>query len=151
MTTEGNSPRPGALPVALREIKPLVQGRTDAVLHEGLATFSFDPVLEHLFQRVLPANFDASTTDASRGTVRFLLGTPAGERSWSVTRNEGGLEARHDATDAPGATITLTLANFLRLITGEKSVAAMLDGRDLHVTGDANLARAFGAWLKLPA
>ncbi len=151
MTTEGNSPRPGALPVALREIQDRVRGRSDAVLHEGLADIGVDFMLEHVFQKVVPAAFDPSSPAEPKGTLQFVLGSPAGERAWALTRDEQGLHSRAGSVDAPDATVQTTMVNLLRLLASEKTVAAMLESRDLHVTGREDLVRALPAWIRLPA
>jgi alkyl sulfatase BDS1-like metallo-beta-lactamase superfamily hydrolase len=151
MTTEGNSPRPGALPVALREIQDRVRGRSDAVLHEGLADIGVDSMLEHVFQKVVPAAFDRASPAEPKGTIQFVLGSPAGERAWTLTRDAQGLSARAGNVDAPDATVQTSMVNLLRLLASEKTVAAMLESHDLHATGDEALVRALAAWLTLPA
>lgn len=153
MTTEGNVPYSRVLPIELREIQERVRDRTDAVLHEGLAELGVDTVLEHVFTRVIPAAFDPASPATPRASVRFVLGSPAGERAWVIERAESGLTTRPstpDATDPVGATASMTLANFLRVLASEKTIAEMLGSHGIHATGDEALVRAVSAWLKLP-
>lgn len=142
---------PNAFPDSLQELRERAIQRDDATIHEGLAMMGIDPLLAHVAQ-LLPAAFRAESPAEPRGVVQFVLVTPQGDRHLSVARTESGLTASAAPAPRADATVTVGIANLLRMLANEpgRDLASLVAARDAQVTGDEPLVRALPSWLALP-
>lgn len=139
------------MPSTLADLRGKVAGRNDGTLYEGVERLGVDTVIGHVAVSILPGVVDPAAPAEPRGVVQFELSTPEGERHLSVARTESGVEVRTGHAPSPQATVSMTLANLLRMLVGEagKDAASQIATKAMHVTGDEALVRALPGWFRL--
>lgn len=85
------------------------------------------------------------------GTIEFALRTRKRLEVWSIDCSPAGAKVRRGATSQADLHLESTLADFLRIGTGEIAAPAALLSGELHVRGDFVLALRMGEMFDGPA
>lgn len=135
---EGHAP-------TLDHLRTRIDGKTDGQIEQALQQLGPDRVLEYILSTLLAQAFVPAEVSAP-AVVQFDLETSAGARSCHVRVADGGYSGHRGAAEAPAATLSLRMPDFLRCITGLGDLAAMEAAGAVRVSGDAAMVASLPRW-----
>lgn len=95
-------------------------------------------------------NFDAEAAKGVSGTVVYEL-TGEGGGTWTVRVEQGTLEVDETMpSSAPGATVSLSADDFVRVATGELNAMQGFMSGKIKITGDPFLAQKIQGLFRKP-
>lgn len=133
--------------IDVRDLPGTVAGKTDEELLAAIHATQggVDGVLEGMFQ-LMVERFDAEAAKGQSAVVAYKIGTPEGEREYTLTISEGACTYAQAPAENPKLGTALELYDFLRI--GAKEIEppeAFFAGR-LQMSGDLMFARKMTMW-----
>jgi putative sterol carrier protein len=123
----------------------LVDGRSDDEINEAAQALGIDTLLDQVFDGMQQA-FQPDKAAGQTAVVQWNVDAPDGTRSRTVHIADGTCSVVQGAADRPRLTLTLTLADFLRFVSGQlDGMQAFMSGK-LKLGGDIMLAQTMQAW-----
>jgi putative sterol carrier protein len=129
-------------------LRAFVRGSGDARIERTLGT----RLALRIVFGAMAARFVASAAKGFAGEIQYELRTSRGKvRRWVVAIEGERARARPGRASAPRITLGLSVADFVRLVTGELHPARALIESRLTVAGDLHAAVRLGAMFGQPA
>ena len=123
----------------------LVEGHSDDEIVEAAEQLGVDTLLDQVFEGMQQA-FQPDKAAGQSAVVQWTVDAPDGTRSRTVHIVDGTCKIEPGAADNPRLTLTLTLADFLRFVSGQlDGMQAFMSGK-LKLGGDIMLAQTMQAW-----
>lgn len=123
----------------------LVEGHTDDEINQAAEELGVDTLLDQVFDGMQQA-FQPEKAAGQSAVVQWDVDAPDGTRSRTVHIADGTCKVEPGAADSPRLTLTLTLADFLRFVSGQlDGMQAFMSGK-LKLGGDIMLAQTMQSW-----
>jgi len=123
----------------------LVGTRSDDELNQEVAGMGTDTVLERVFQGMQQA-FNPDKASGQSAVIQYVVNAADGPRTWIVNVAAGRCDVSQGQAPSPRVTLTIGLADFLRLLAGKlDAMNAFISGK-LKVTGDIMFANTMQSW-----
>lgn len=122
------------------------QGLLDfAAEQEGGASGLLDKVFA-----AIPATFNTARSRSATASMQYEIRTPEGVQHFYIDIKEGICTTGRGIADSPRATISVGLAEFLRIVTGKlNGMQAYLTGK-IKIKGDMFFVTKFEHWIDRP-
>lgn len=128
------------------QLAELIEGRSDKEIEETIVSLGVDNALDKVFEG-FTREFQADKAKEN-AIVQWNIATPQGVRSYHLTIRDGKCDTARGAADAR-TTLTIGVADFLRMITGRlNTMQAFFQGK-LKVTGDVLFAQNMQTYFRL--
>jgi putative sterol carrier protein len=109
-----------------------------------------DGFLDQVFNG-MKTSFNPQKAGGQQATVQYELTHPGGTSQYTMRIAEGRCEVERGSAESPRVTIKMSVADFVRLITGRlNGMQAFMTGK-LKVGGDLFFAQTFQSWFDRPA
>jgi alkanesulfonate monooxygenase SsuD/methylene tetrahydromethanopterin reductase-like flavin-dependent oxidoreductase (luciferase family) len=96
---------------------------------------------------LMTSRFSADLADGFSGAIGYSLGVADGSRrDWTIDIAAGQAKARQAKTADPAVTISLSLPDFIRLMTGVRTAFELIGDGKLTIEGDLGVASRLGEW-----
>jgi hypothetical protein len=125
----------------------LVHGKDDGEIYDELAAFGLQRALDQIFDGMARA-FVPERAGAARGIVQWDIGTPRGTVSYQLVIADGRCEAVAGGPDAPRVRFFALLADFVRIVAGERDPMQAYFQRTLAASGDLWFGQQQRAWFE---
>ncbi|WP_433323805.1 SCP2 sterol-binding domain-containing protein [Spirillospora sp. CA-294931] len=120
-------------------------GVDDALITEFATEFGVDRVLDRVFA-LMGTRFLPEKARDARGTVRWDVQTPEGERTYQLAIDGTRATGSRGAPAAPTVTLRIALPNLLRLCSDDlNGVTAVMTGK-MKITGDLMFGAKMAGW-----
>jgi putative sterol carrier protein len=130
---------------ARNALAELVEGHTDEEIDQAAEALGIDGLLDQVFGGMQQA-FQPDKAAGQSAVVQWNVDAPDGTRSRTVHIADGTCRVEPGEADNPRLTLTLTLADFLRFVSGQlDGMQAFMSGK-LKLGGDIMLAQTMQAW-----
>jgi putative sterol carrier protein len=130
------------------QLAQIIDGRSDEEINEGLEALGIDTALDKVFEGMVDA-FDADKAEGQTATVQWDISTPDGTKSYHVIVKDGKCETGRGTAESPRVTLSCTVPDFLRVVTGKvNGTQAFFTGK-LKLTGDMMFAQVQQNWFKI--
>jgi len=127
------------------ELNALLGTRSDDELNQEVATLGTDTVLARAFQGMQQA-FNPDKASGQSAVIQYVVNAADGPRNWIVSVANGTCDVSQGQAPSPRVTLTIGLADFLRLLAGKLDAMAAFMGGKLKVTGDIMFANTMQSW-----
>lgn len=127
------------------QLKAELDGKNTDAIMEMVNELGIDAVLARVFA-TMASRFDAAKAAGQNCTVGWNV--TAGDQTYSyvVRVADGSCSADEGPTTSTDITLTLTIADFLRLVSGMVNGTAAFMGGQLKLTGNPMTALAMQTW-----
>jgi len=123
----------------------LVDGHSDEEVTKAAEDLGVDTLLDQVFDGMQQA-FQPEKAAGQSAVVQWDVNAPDGTHSHTVRIADGTCTVESGATDSPRLTLTLSLPDFLRFVTGQlDGMQAFMSGK-LKLAGDIMLAQTMQSW-----
>jgi putative sterol carrier protein len=123
----------------------LVEGHSDDEINQAAEQLGIDTLLDQVFDGMQQA-FQPEKAAGQRAVVQWNVDAPDGTRSRTVHIADGTCTVEPGPADSPRLTLTFSLADFLRFISGQlDGMQAFMSGK-LKLSGDIMLAQTMQSW-----
>ena len=130
------------------EFRQLFSAKSDEEIL-ALAKGNEEVLLDGVFEG-MKAAFDPSAAAGRSAVIQYAIDSPAGEMNYQLNVEDGACEVAKGAAESARVTLSLSLPDFLRMMTGElKGMQAFTTGK-LKITGDLMFSRVLSSWFKNP-
>lgn len=127
------------------QLAELVEGRTDEEINGYVASTGVDTVLDEIFEGMKQAFLPEKAAGQS-ALVQWDIAAADGTRTYQVNIENGQCSVAKGADGSPRVTLGLTLADFIRFVSGKlDGMQAFMSGK-LKLTGDMFFAQTMQAW-----
>lgn len=127
------------------ELTAFVDAKSDAALDAAALDLGVDTLLDGVLSG-LCQRYRPERARAERALIEWNLVTPDGPRLRQVQVTPGGCTSGARAAPAPSASLSSTLATFLRIASGGLNALSALATGQLRVSGDSALAVRHQLW-----
>jgi putative sterol carrier protein len=122
------------------DLAALISGLSDDEIREGVLAGGVEVVLERIFT-TMQSMFRPEPAQGHDGVVQWEVDDGSSTHVYHVIIDAGTCRIEGGSADAPKATLSFTLANFLRFIAGEMNgIQAFMTGK-VRITGDVMYAQ----------
>ena len=125
----------------------LVSGRQDGEIYDALDGVGIERALDQVFEGMARAFVPARAGDA-RGVIQWDIGTPRGTLSYQVVIADGRCEVARGAGEPPRVRFFALLADFLRIVAGERDPMQAYFQRTLAASGDLWFGQQQRMWFE---
>lgn len=106
-------------------------------------------LLDYIFNGIPDSlNVDAAGEESAR--IKFIITGGEPDDRYAVVVGAGSCRIEKDPTEPPGASLTLGLTEFLRLITGMSNPVTMVMFGKIKIKGELQQILAFQRWFHMP-
>jgi putative sterol carrier protein len=127
------------------QLAELVEGRTDEEINEYVSSTGVDDVLDQIFEGMKQAFLPEKAVGQS-ALVQWDIAAPDGTHSYQVNIDNGECSVAKGGDGSPRVTLGLTLADFIRFVSGKlDGMQAFMSGK-LKLSGDMFFAQTMQAW-----
>ena len=125
----------------------MITGRSDDEIVAGVTAQGTDTVLGSIFDGMALA-FRPDIAKNASAVIQYDVVTPEGPRSYQLNVADGKCTAQKGVAVPARVTLTLSLANFLRLVSGTlNGQEAFMSGK-LKLAGDMGVAMVMQTWFQ---
>ncbi|HYY81583.1 MAG TPA: MFS transporter [Actinomycetes bacterium] len=107
-------------------------------------------VLEKVFNG-MRSTFNPEKAAGQQAVVQYEIGAPGGSQEWNMRIADGRCEVEPGRAESPRVTLKISVADFLRLLTGKANGMQLFMTGKLKVSGDLFFAQTYQAWFDRPA
>jgi putative sterol carrier protein len=123
----------------------LVEGHSDEEINQAAEQLGVETLLDQVFDGMQQA-FQPEKAAGQNAVVQWNVDAPGGTHSRTVHIADGTCTVEPGGAENPRLTLTLTLADFLRFVSGQlDGMQAFMSGK-LKLGGDIMLAQTMQAW-----
>ena len=127
------------------QLGELVDGRSDDEINSTIEAVGVDATLDQIFD-AMQERFQADKAAGQSAVIQWDIAAPDSTRTYQVKIENGTCEVAKDGGDSPRVTLGLTLADFMRFISGKlDGMQAFMSGK-LKLAGDMMFAQTMQAW-----
>jgi len=132
------------------ELAAQVKGRSDEeILEDILDQPGVDAVLDGVFRGMAEA-FLPKAAQGQAAVIQYDITVPAGLMSYQLDVKDGVCSLTRGTEKSPRVTLGLSLADFLRLVTGDlDGMQAFMSGK-LKLSGDLMFSQTIQTWFGRP-
>ena len=128
-----------------KELASLLEGRSDQEINEVVKSLGTDAALEKVFEGMTKA-FLADKAKGESAVIHWDIKGPDGQVTYQVKVADGHCSAAKGTPDAARVTLSASLPDFLRIITGKlNGTMAFFTGK-LKLSGDVMFAATQERW-----
>ena len=132
-------------PMTQDQLGELIEGRSDEEINEALGQMGTDQVLDQIFNE-MQKRFQADKAAGQSAVVQWDITAPDSTRTYQLKIENGTCEVNKGGSDSPRVTLGLSLADFMRFISGKlDGMQAFMSGK-LKLSGDMMFAQTMQAW-----
>lgn len=136
---------PGGMPTSAADLSAVLEGRSDDDINGFIKGQGYDTVLGQIFSE-MQGRFLAEKAAGRSAVIQYDVNTPEGTEAYRVVVADGTCTTSKGAGPDPTVTLVLSLADFLRLVSGKlNGVQAFMSGK-LKIRGDMMLAQTMQGW-----
>jgi putative sterol carrier protein len=118
----------------------LIKGLSDEEISQGIAAAGVEAVLQRIFA-TMQSMFRPERAEGQDGIVQWEVDDGASTHVYHVITDAGTCRTAAGPADAPKATLSFTLANFVRFMAGEMNgIQAFMTGK-VRIGGDVMYAQ----------
>jgi len=118
----------------------LIKGLSDEEISQGVSAAGVEDVLQRIFA-TMQSMFRPDRAEGQDGVVQWEVDDGASTHVYHVTTDAGTCRTAAGPADAPKATLSFTLANFVRFMAGEMNgIQAFMTGK-VKISGDVMYAQ----------
>jgi putative sterol carrier protein len=122
------------------DLATLIEGRSDEEIGQAVVAAGVDAVLERIFA-TMPTMFRPDRAVGQDGVVQWEVDDGSSTHVHHVIVDGGTCRIEAGPADAPKATLSFTLPNFVRFMAGEMNgIQAFMTGR-VRISGDVMYAQ----------
>jgi putative sterol carrier protein len=134
-----------------QSIKQNIAGRSKTEIHAWVTGWEggVDGLLDLIFAE-LPGGFLPEKAKDQEIDFQFEFDTPAGRRSYFASVRNRTCRCGRGAIASPTVTMTMDIASFLQVLTGEMLPVRAFLTRKIKVSGDMMAATKFESWFQRP-
>jgi len=125
----------------------LVSGKDDGAIYDELAAVGMERALDQVFEGMARA-FVPERAGAASGIIQWDIGTPRGTLSYQLLVGEGRCEVARGSGAPPRVRFFALLADFLRIVAGERDPMQLYFQRTLAASGDIWFGQQQRAWFE---
>jgi putative sterol carrier protein len=145
LATKGNDVSDAPNDDARGALLELVEGHSDEEITKAAEELGVETLLDQVFDGMQQA-FQPEKAAGQSAVVQWDVNAPDGTHSHTVRIADGTCTVESGATDSPRLTLTLSLPDFLRFVTGQlDGMQAFMSGK-LKLAGDIMLAQTMQSW-----
>ena len=123
----------------------LVEGHSDDEINQAAEQLGVETLLDQVFDGMQQA-FQPEKAAGQSAVVQWNVDAPGSTHSRAVHIADGTCKVELGTAENPRLTLTLTLADFLRFVSGQlDGMQAFMSGK-LKLGGDIMLAQTMQAW-----
>jgi len=137
MTTQTEDPRAA--------LAGLIAGRSDDEITSGVKAQGVTTVLDAVFDGMAAA-FRPEAAGNGNAVIQYDVTTPDGKESYQLNVADGRCTVARGTPAPARVTLTLSLPNFLRLITGQLNGQQAFMSGQLKLAGDMSIAMVMQTW-----
>jgi len=127
------------------DLNSLLGTRGDDEINQEVAKIGTDTVLTRVFQGMRQL-FNPDKASGQSAVIQYIVNAADGPRHWIVNVADGRCDVSQGQAPSPRVTLTIGLADFLRLLDGKLDAMAAFMGGKLKVTGDIMFANTMQSW-----
>ena len=132
-------------PVTQEQLGELIEGRSDDEINQAVNEMGTDQVLDQIFGE-MKNRFQADKAAGQSAVIQWDIAAPDSTRTYQVKIENGTCEVDKGSSDTARVTLGLTLADFMRFISGKlDGMQAFMTGK-LKLSGDMMFAQTMQAW-----
>lgn len=132
-------------PVTQEQLGELIDGRSDDEINQAVNEMGTDQVLDQIFGE-MKNRFQADKAAGQSAVIQWDIAAPDSTRTYQVKIENGTCEVAKGTDATPRVTLGLTLADFMRFISGKlDGMQAFMSGK-LKLAGDMMFAQTMQAW-----
>ena len=132
-------------PVTQEQLGELIEGRSDDEINQAVSEMGTDQVLDQIFGE-MKNRFQADKAAGQNAVVQWDIAAPDSTRTYQLKIENGACEVAKSADATPRVTLGLSLADFMRFISGKlDGMQAFMSGK-LKLSGDMMFAQTMQAW-----
>lgn len=136
---------PGGMPTSAAGLLAVLEGRSDDEVNGFIKAQGYDIVLGQIFSE-MEGRFLPEKAAGRSAVIQYDVNTPEGTEAYRVVVADGTCSTSKGAGQDSTVTLVLSLADFLRLISGKlNGVQAFMSGK-LKIRGDMMLAQTMQGW-----
>ncbi|HYH51799.1 MAG TPA: SCP2 sterol-binding domain-containing protein [Acidimicrobiia bacterium] len=122
------------------DLAALIDGLSDDEIHERASAAGVDVILERIFA-TMESMFRPDRAQGHDGVVQWEVDDGVTTRAYHVVMRGGTCRTGVGSAEAPKATLSFTLPNFLRFMAGEMNgIQAFMTGK-VRISGDVMYAQ----------
>ncbi len=132
-------------PMTQEQLGDLIEGRSDDEINEALAQMGADQVLDQIFNE-MQNRFQADKAAGQSAIVQWDIAAPDSTRTYQLKVENGTCAVTKGGSEAARVTLGLSLADFMRFVSGKlDGMQAFMSGK-LKLSGDMMFAQSMQAW-----
>jgi putative sterol carrier protein len=129
------------------DLAALIQGLSDEEIQQGVTAAGVDVVLGRIFA-AMESMFRPERAEGQDGVVQWEVDDGGSTHVYHVTTEAGACRATAGPADAPKATLSFTLPNFVRFMAGEMNgIQAFMTGK-VRISGDVMYAQRMESFFR---
>lgn len=130
-----------------QELARTIEGRSDEEITKGVEATGIETTLEQVFNGMCEA-FLAERAGPQSAVIQYDVTASGRTHSYQLKVADGTCQLVKGAAGPAKTTLTLNLADFLRLVTGKlNGMQAFMSGK-LKLTGDMMFAQVMQGWFR---
>ncbi|HZP41621.1 MAG TPA: SCP2 sterol-binding domain-containing protein [Candidatus Binatia bacterium] len=139
-----------ANPMTPQELAASIEGRSDDEIVKGVEAQGIDDVLGAIADGMCAA-FVPAKAGGQSAVIQYDITAGGQKHTFQLKVADGKCEAIRGSGGAARVTLTLSLPDFLRLVTGKlNGMQAFMSGK-LKLAGDMMFAQVMQGWFQPPA
>ena len=127
------------------QLGELIEGRSDDEINEAVGEMGTDQVLDQIFNE-MQNRFQADKAAGQSAIVQWDITAPDSTRTYQLKIENGSCEVNKGGSEDSRVTLGLSLADFMRFVSGKlDGMQAFMSGK-LKLSGDMMFAQTMQAW-----
>lgn len=129
------------------DLASLIKGLSDEEISQGVSAAGVDVVLGRIFS-TMQSMFRPEQAEGQDGVVQWEVDDGGSTHVYHVTTGAGKCQVSAGPADAPKATLSFTLPNFVRFMAGEMNgIQAFMTGK-VRISGDVMYAQRMESFFR---
>lgn len=130
------------------QLAKAVEGRSDEEINAAMKAAGLESALDRVFEGMVGA-FLPDKAKGQSAVIQWDVVTPEGKRTYQMKVHDDKAEYLKGARESARVTLTLSLPDFLRVITGRlNGQTAFFQGK-LKLSGDMMFAQTQQSWFRI--
>jgi putative sterol carrier protein len=127
------------------QLAKMIEGRSDEEILKEVQAQGIDTALGNVFQGMAAAFLPEKAANKT-AIIQYDVTTPEGTHSYQLKIGEGKCEAGRGADNPPKVTLTLSVPDLLRIVSGKANGQQLFMSGKLKLKGDMAIAMAMQTW-----